>query len=114
MPYSAWLLFAAVLGAVIGFSVAGHDLEGIFLGAFVGLFFAMGMHSKRRLRSPTAMVVLAFLGALVVLALEMGYVGRGGTVDEAGFIWRDASVEARPLRKLKGVALGTSLAEVTS
>ena len=114
MPYSALLVFAVVTGAVVGFSVAGHDIEGMFIGGFAGLFGAMGMHSKRRLRSPAGMAVLAVLAALLVLALEAGYLPRGNPTDEAGFIWRDASVEARPVRTLKGVTLGTSLAEASA
>ena len=114
MPYSAWLVFTAVLGAAIGFAVSGHDLEGIALGAFAGLFVAMGMHSKRWLRSTAAMAALAALAVIVVVALEMGFIPRGNATDEAGFVWRDASVEARPVRSLKGVTLGTSLAEVKS
>lgn len=114
MPYSAWLAFTLVLGAVIGFSVAGHDLEGLFLGGFAGLFVAMGMHSKKRFRSPAAMGVLAAVAALVVLALETGCLPRGAAVDEVGFVWRDASVQARPVRTLKRVTLGTSLEEATA
>jgi hypothetical protein len=113
MPYSAWLLFCAVLGAAIGFSARGYDLEGLFLGGFFGLFAASFMHSKRRLRSPAAMGVLAVIGAVVILSFETGLVGRRPT-DEAGFVWRDASVQARPLRTLKGVTLGQGMADVTA
>ena len=114
MSYSAWLVFAVVTGAVIGFSVSGHDIEGLFIGGFAGLFGAMGMHSKPRLRAPAGMAVLAALAALLVIAFETGYLGRGNATDEAGFVWRDASVELRPVRTLKGVTLGTSLAEASA
>ena len=112
MPYSAWLLFCAVLGAAIGFSAWGHDLEGMALGGFIGLFVALGMHSKRRLRSPAAMLTLAVAGGALISAFETGVLGRRAT-DEAGFVWRDASVESRPVRTLKGVTVGEGLKAVS-
>jgi len=113
MPYSAWLLFCAVLGAAIGFSARGHDLEGMFLGGFIGLFVAFGMHSKRSLRSSKVMATLAVIGGTLIAAFETGLVSRRPP-DEAGFVWRDASVESRPVRTLKGVTVGQELKEASA
>ena len=113
MPYSAWLAFCAVLGSAIGFSARGHDLEGLFLGGFFGLFAAFVMHSKRLLRSRAAMATLALIGGALIVAFETGLLSRRPT-DEAGFVWRDASVESQPVRTLKGVTVGQPLKEVSA
>ena len=58
--------------------------------------------------------VLAIVAAFVAGAIA-AYVLAGTLGDEApGLLWRDASVQMRPVAALKGVRIGETLAEVTS
>jgi hypothetical protein len=60
-----------------------------------------------------ALKLLAFAGCAAVVVMAAVHVIDAG-VDEAGFLWRDASVELRPVRTLKGITLGESFGEVTA
>lgn len=53
------------------------------------------------------------VGAVAVLAV-MGYLAWDANRDEAGWLWRDASVELRPVRAIKGIGLGESLREASA
>src|SRR5688572_33228497 len=72
----------------------------------------MALHSQRTLGAATPKG-LAVVGALAAVGVA-AWLGKDAFLDEAGPIWRDAAVELRPVRGLKGITIGESLTEVSA
>ena len=111
MKLAAWTILGALVGALLGYLADPSDFEAALGGGIGGIFLVFWLHERGMFKRASAWkvpAVFAFLGLLAIV----GWKAWDAHHDEAGFVWRDAAVEARPVQSLKGIRVGESFAAV--
>lgn len=125
MRLLGWILLGAIAGAAIGFLEDEGGAIGAVVGAIVGVGIVVwlrltgelkphvGPEALRKAVPPRTGKWIAIVAVAVAIVVGAWF-AKDAFLDEAGFVWRDAAVELRPVKALKGVAIGDPLPDVVA
>lgn len=125
MKLLGWMALAAIAGGALGFLEDEGGAIGAVVGAIVGVVVIVWLRLTGELKPGVGPEVLreavpprtglwVMIAGAVVAIVVAAWLAKDALLDEAGVVWRDAAVELRPVRALKGVAIGDPLPEVVA